>query len=318
MLLSFLQDNRRAALLGVGCALWFFLDAHCFFGIFAFLGGSALFFSYLSQGQISGVVSSAVTTICMAFLLPSVVFSHRLLETVVPTAILGYFMMRNIKKDGKVWWYPESFLLRDCSIIFYMVWIVLAYTLQTEDNVFNIYETAVRTIFPQYVDFFTKGDGAVQIKSILSYCGGIPVFLSMFETVFNLEMAYICKVRLKEKFNAPGFNSRNSFDFLNLDIPSWMALFPLVAFIFASVFPSFSYVLRGLGVVGLFAPATCGFSLIYWVASKRGNRRLITLFIVLTLVFPIYLILAIAMLGIINSFYPLRGFLDKSRIIGKK
>lgn len=305
MISDFIRNDKRAVLLGVGCALWFIVDAYCFLGIFAFCGGSALFFSYLSLGQRGGLISSVSAAVCTAPLLSFEGAAHLLLEVVIPTTVLGYLMMRNIQKDGRIWWYPESFLLRDCVVIFYIVWIIMAYTLQTEANTFRIYENVIKAVFPQYSDFFIKGEGAARMKSIFMYYGGILTFLSMFEVVFNLEMACAWGRKLSTKVDNIDL-IRGSFDFLNLRIPNWLAVFPLVTLLLAKLFPSFSYVLNGLTVGGMFAPAACGFSLIYWIVEKNGRRKWANAVVLLTLIFPIHVIGLIALVGAVDSFLSLR------------
>lgn len=299
--LIFFKQYRIAILLGVGCAVWFALNSYLLFGVLSFIGASAIFFSYLSYNQKGGLVSAVTATICLLPLVSLESVAHFFLNDILPTAILGHLLMRNIVQDQKIWWYPESFLLRDCTFVFSGIWLIMAYTLMPEATMMKLYETLMKILFQSNAEFFTKGAGAEQMRYMFSYSGGALTFCNMLEAAFNLEMAYAWGKKYKT-------NLRTSFDLLNLRIPNWMVLLPWIFLVLAHMIPAHAYLLKGLFIGTLFAPAICGLSIVYFIAEKKQKlRRLPMITIILVLLLPLHMIGLLVLLGMIDSFYQIRN-----------
>lgn len=296
--LYMLREYRGAVLLGVGCALWCIFNVHFAFGLLLFLSGVPIFFSYLSYGQKSGFISAFIATIIPFAFVPIEISIDVFLNIILPSSMVGHLALRNIVKNRKKWWYPESFLLNNFVILFSFVMIIMSFTLRAEESITKIYEEAVKIIFSENANFYISGAGQ-DLRSVIKYYEGIATFYNMLATILNLHIAYA----LGRKFKT---NIRISFDMINITISNWLAVMPLVALTLSKMLPSLAYVFCGLFVVGLFAPALGGFSVIGFIIKKRKMRRAPLFITALVIIFPLHIMTLVALLGIVDSFYPIR------------
>ena len=216
----------------------------------------------------------------------------------MPSSVIGHLALRNIVKNRKKWWYPESFLLNNFVFLFAFVMVIMSFTLRTEESMTKIYEEAVKIIFSENASFYINGAGQ-NLRSVIKYYEGIATFYNMLATILNLQIAYI----LGRKFKT---NIRTSFDVFNITISPWLSILPLVALTLSKILPSLAYVFCGLFVVGLFAPTLSGFSVVGFIAKKRKIRRAPLVITALIIIFPLHIIILISLLGIVDSFYPVR------------
>lgn len=296
--LPLLREHKSAILLGVGCALWCIFNIHFAFGLLLFLSAVPIFFSYLSYGQKSGFISAVIAAILSLTFVPFEISIDVFLNIIMPSSVIGHLALRNIIKNRKKWWYPESFLLNNFVILFSIVMIIMSFTLRTEESMTKVYEEAVKIIFSENANFYIN-EARQNLRSIVKYYEGIATFYNMLAAVFNLQIAYA----LGKKFKT---NIRTSFDIFNITISSWLAIMPLVSLTLSKMLPSLAYVFCGLFVVGLFAPALGGFSVVGFIAKKRKMRHASLIITALIIIFPLHTITLVALLGIIDSFYPIR------------
>ena len=296
--LPLIREYKSAILLGVGSALWCIFNIHFIFGLLLFLSGVPIFFSYLSYGQKSGFISAVFTTILMFAFVPFEISIDVFLNIIMPSSVIGHLALRNIVKNRKKWWYPESFLLNNFVFLFAFVMVIMSFTLRTEESMTKIYEEAVKIIFSENASFYINGAGQ-NLRSVIKYYEGIATFYNMLATILNLQIAYI----LGRKFKT---NIRTSFDVFNITISPWLSILPLVALTLSKILPSLAYVFCGLFVVGLFAPTLSGFSVVGFIAKKRKIRRAPLVITALIIIFPLHIITLISLLGIVDSFYPVR------------
>lgn len=296
--LSLLKEYRNAILLGIGCAFWCIFNVYFAFGFLLFLCGIPIFFSYLSYGQKSGFISAIFATFLLLIFMQIKISADIFLNIIVPSSMIGHMALKNIVKNREKWWYPESFLLNNLVILFSIVLVIMSFTLRTEESMTKIYEEATKIIFSNNSELYMSNVGQ-NFRSIIKYYEGIATFYNMFVTILNLHIAYA----LGKKFKT---NIRKSFDVFNITISPWLAVMSLIALTLSKMFPSMAYVFCGLFVVGLFAPTLSGFSVIGFIAKKRKMRRTPLIITVLIIIFPLHVMMLVALLGIVDSFYLIR------------
>ncbi len=267
-----------------------------------FFAGVPLFASYLSKGTKNGTISSIV---CIGFVLAFCKIETSvdiILNVVLPPSIIGHFFIKCISKNRKTWWYPESFLLRNFIVISLVSLIFMSLTFYTEKHMAKAFDIAIDAIpnknSPE-ICFVIQ-----YLKSFIKYSLGISIFSKMIATISSFQIAYfICK---KKKMNI-----RNEFSILNLSIPNWMAVLPIISLTIAKVAPFFSFVCSGIFVVSLVAPMLAGFSLLHFFAHNKQRRSILTTAYIFLLIFPLPMIISAVAIGIVDSFCKIRQLITK-------
>lgn len=295
---SFLEGDKHALLLGAGCAFWCIFNIHFAFGIFLSLGGVPILFSYLSKGHRVGLISTLFATLIIFLFIPFRASANILLNIILPSSAIGCFALKKIVQNGKIWWYPESFLLNNIVIIFSIVLLIMSYTLHSEENVAKICGDVIKFVFSENTDLYLNV-AMRKLQAIAKYFEGITAFFNMLGTVVNLQIAYALGKKIKS-------NIRPSFDTAHITISKGLAFFPIIAFIASQISSLLSYAFGGLFVVGLFAPTLSGLSIISFIAQKKKIKRVWGIITILFIVFPMYIVIFAAVLGLIDSFYPIR------------
>ncbi|MDR1560859.1 MAG: DUF2232 domain-containing protein [Holosporaceae bacterium] len=260
-----------------------------------------LLFSYLSYGPKCGFISSVVVGIPIFFFFSLNNFLDICLNMIAPAIMLGCFSTKYIVKERKIWWYPETLLLQNFALFSFIILVLCSFTFRSEDMVLKILQEARRPIikFMRDVDEFQTRQIWCAINAFVKYAAGIEVLCNMFSTLSNFYIAYLIGKKTQT-------NIRTEYNFLELRIPSWLAIFPLVALTATYFFPDFSFVFCGLFVVGLFAPIVSGISLVHYIAKTKNSRYILVIFYVGAFIFPILFFPCVVTLAIIDSFHSLR------------
>jgi hypothetical protein len=301
------RSYRTAVLLGVACALC--VAAGCFvMPVLLFFAPFPLLFVYCIDEPRCGLCAALVASLATALFCPLKICIDTLLCLIAPSMMLGSFLNDNIVKNKKTWWYPESFLLRNFVIVYFIAAIVLSFTVFPESYVDEMY----RSVFAN----MEKLEGVTQqqidsIKSATEYLKpyylkfflGFEVIVKMFMVAINLRLAHALGKKIAK-------NIRSTIDLRNIRISHWMAVSPMVFFTLSQIFVGASYLLTALFVVTLFAPLIAGFSVgHYFFASFQHTRFWNFIFILFSVFFP----LVIALLGFVDSFYSLRAKINAMR-----
>ncbi|MDR0632103.1 MAG: DUF2232 domain-containing protein [Holosporaceae bacterium] len=290
------EDFRRAAFLGVSGAFFIFCGMFSSFHSISFLSGVPISVAYLAYGDRSGFISLFIATILL-FLVSSPESSCDLfLNIMAPAALLGHFSIKNIVKNRKTWWYPETFLLRNLVLLFAASTLFLSLTIYSEDVLLKAAQNVKDSLLQ------SSGANAVLLQqyfiSSMRYSVGIGALIKIFIALSNFSLAHCITKKIKK-------NIRPGFDFKKLTFHYFFTIFPLVSLTLANIFTSLSFVGSGLFVVGLFAPMAGGLSVVHRFFEKNRSR-LITFYLALLLI-TLPLIVGVIILGIVDSFFPLHG-----------
>ncbi|GHU14162.1 hypothetical protein FACS189449_10470 [Alphaproteobacteria bacterium] len=294
---SGIYENHRELLIAAACGLCSaFLFVLGFFG--GFFASVVLCFAFLSYGKLVGIVSSTIT-FAVIVLLNSGIALEALCVDIIPTAVVGYSLLRNIKTNGKIWWYPESFVLRDLVLVSLLLLVLMSITTYSEVSVRNRVDDVVRLIIAANASIDPQGL-AVLLKLGTKYFLGLTVFANVTDVISSFLIAHsICKYRKK--------NIRPSFDTYNISISPLLAVFPLVALTVSFACEGLSYLFNGLAIASLVAPLMSGLSIVHFFANggKYSQIILVMFYLMLLLMCPLVL-LSVVLLGAIDSFYAIR------------
>lgn len=297
------NDFRSAVLCGLLSAFLIFscgfLQYGLLFGSLSVFSGLPLFFSFLSYGKNDGIVSCAVVFVIVACVCGHEIVLTEALNDIIPAAVLGVCATKKIVKKNKTWWYPESFLLLYLILLSSISTVVMSYTMFSEEKMAVLCSAVIDKLF---VGAGLKTEAALvteQIKPIMKYFAGFSIFIQMLAIISNLQIAQIISRKFKH-------NIRPRFDYCNITIPCLLAISPIILLTIAEIFPSISYLGHGLSVVLLFAPMASGLSLIHFYADHTKRNGLLASFYILLLFFALPMLLIAAILGVIDSFRPLR------------
>jgi hypothetical protein len=216
---------------------------------------------------------------------------------IAPAVIIGHLSIKNITKGKKIWWYPESFLLKHFITISVVSLVIMSATFWTETKVLNMYQEVMKVVSKSISVDAMIGQ---YFKGFMKYYLGIDLFSKMLLTIFNMQMAYSIGKRF-------GTNIRPEFNISELSISIWLAVLPIFSLTLASVINSLSFIFGGISVVTSFAPMLVGFSVISLFAKEKQKKYILTLTYVMLFIFPLPIIIICILLGIIDSFYPLRS-----------
>ena len=138
------------------------------------------------------------------------------------------------------------------------------------------------------------------------YFLGFVFFFQMLATLFNFQLSHFLSLKLKK-------NIRPKFDFLNLSSPYYISVIPIVSLTIANLVPGLHFTFSSLAVAGLFMPTVCGFSIVHFYAKERKQKNILVIAYLMLLIFPLLIILFMAAIGVIDSFFPVRRELQKKR-----
>ena len=257
--------------------------------------------AYLSFGEVIGFGATALASAVIALLVPIEVSCEIILNIFAPAALLGHFSIKSITKGHKVWWYPESFLLRNFMLLSLFSVILLSVTFCTEQAMTEASQAAMNVLLNNSKD--GNNVNAIAIKNYLSafvkYSVGISVVMKMMMCILNFQFGHLISKRIKK-------NIRPEFNFSDIRISNWMILLPLVSLSLSYIFPQSSFVLCGIFVVSLFAPTVSGLSLIHCFYERKHKRRILMAYYLALFMMPIPMLAGTALLGIIDGLYPIR------------
>ncbi|MDR0580655.1 MAG: hypothetical protein LBG04_00870, partial [Holosporaceae bacterium] len=117
---------------GVGI-LFVLLAAFSSIRFLLLFSGFSVMTSYLAYGSISGRITALILTIALFFTAPFEVSCDALLNIIVPAAMLGHFSIKNVTLRRKIWWYPESLLLRRVLLLYLAGVVFLSLVFYSED-----------------------------------------------------------------------------------------------------------------------------------------------------------------------------------------
>ncbi|MDR2158207.1 MAG: hypothetical protein LBO02_02730 [Holosporaceae bacterium] len=291
------NDLKCGASLG-GCSILLILVSLFLpFKFTLFFSGLPIFISFLAYGSNCGVAATSLASVIL-FLTASLEASCDIfLNFIAPAALFGGLSIKNIVKGQKTWWYPESFLLQNFVLLSFFSVVFLSLFFYSEDVLLKASQEAVKVIFkPNDPNALLARQ---YLASSIKYSLGISVLTKMFIGVLNFNLARLILTKMRK-------NIRPSFSFKDLRTHSFIAIFPLVSLTLANLFPPLSFLFSGLFIVGLFAPMCVGFQVIRRFSDGySGNRVMIAFFIVL-LMLALPTITLLIILGIVDSFYPLK------------
>jgi hypothetical protein len=278
---------------GLGGALPCLINIDIFLLLFPLLPNVLLFLSFLCYGKKSGIISSITLAVVVAVLGKNEALRNVLYFSLLPSFVVGYSVMRSVRANGKTWWYPEFYVFRNLLLVALISVLLLSLTVYSEDFLRKQAEEIAKIVFPDQLIV------ARQFSALYAKCFvGMSVLSNMLGSIFDFLIADGISHRLK-------INIRPKIDLLSLSVPPQIAVFPLAAFIAASI-SSISHVCYGLAIAGLTAPLAAGFSIVHFYADYQNNRMILYAFYgLLFLLFPL-MILLVASLGIADSFYAIR------------
>lgn len=296
-----LQNTKTGVACGVASGLFSFLCMNFLLG-FPILTSVPIYIAFILFGNTSGVISTVLSSGIILGMIPFRVAGDILINSILPSAIIGYYFTKSMKIKNKIWWYPESLIIRNFVLYSFAAVAILSY------SVFS--ESYMQQVVQQTLDVFVRTDNFLQqaalekkFLDIIPFTVGFEVMIKMLVTVFNLRIALWTLRNTSIK--------RKQFIMKNLNVPSWMALAPLVALTLSYLLPSLSFVLKGLSVIGFFGVGLVGNSIVHDIAeAKQLKGVLIAYWISLLILFTPTLLLII-LLGTIDSLYPLRKKLSE-------
>ncbi|MDR1362410.1 MAG: hypothetical protein LBJ16_04335 [Holosporaceae bacterium] len=292
------QEVVVALGLGLVSALPYVMPIGILTLLLKFLPNILLFLSFLCYGKRCGALSSLTVMLAVVLVGSNGTLINILCFSLLPSATMGFFLMRKIVVKGKTWWYPEGFVFRHLLQLAVFLVLLLSMTIYPEEFVRKQAEEIVKVLFhgnlpaeKQFFEFYSK-------------CFvGLAVLSNLLGVAFDLLIADNVGRRLK-------MNLRPKIDLLHLSITPQVAVFPLVAMATALLLPSISQICCGLAIVGLMGPLLAGFSIIHFLADRQNNRNILyTFYGLLLLLFPAMILLAI-FVGIADSFYAIRPASD--------
>ena len=228
-----------------------------------------------------------------------------MLNIIAPAIVVGYSANRSITKKRKKWWYPESFLLRNFTVLSICSVIFLSLTFYNKDVILKAYDEAFNILKNMDGLKGMQQDLSVLLPPFVKFSVGIGIFIKMLASVINFRIAQILSQKNRK-------NLRPNFNFLNLYIPNWLALLPLLSLSIVLTFENIAYVFGGIFIVSSFAPLICGFSLIHDYARKLKQNWVLILLYAFLFFMPFFILTSMVFLGIIDSFYDFRTKFSKS------
>ncbi|MDR2682005.1 MAG: DUF2232 domain-containing protein [Holosporaceae bacterium] len=252
-----------------------------------------LLFAFFSYGEKIGTIASIIAATFIVFFYHEATASA-ILFFVVPAMVVGYGSLRNIREGKKIWWYPESFVLRDMIWTFVLSLILLSLTSYPE-QLLDSFVHNMHLVIPNVNASDMQLLMALMTKSFF----GIFVFSHMIGFVFYFLIADFVSRYLKK-------NIRPNFDMCNIAISPLLGVFPLVALVMASLWGGSSQIFYGLVAASLIAPLISGISLVHFFISNRNNSKIfLIIFYLMFFLMPVLIIFTI-LLGIIDAFHELR------------
>lgn len=265
-----------------------------------------IFYSYFTLGSRSGLITTAVLLVPMLIFMPFSAFCDIFLNTIAPAVLVGHFSIQNISQNRKKWWYPESFLLRDVTLLAIFSVIFLSVTFFRESVILDSYTNALKVVSGIEGMENVQVNLSLVLKSIVKFSVGIGIFTKMMLNVMNFKIADA----LAKRFHK---NLRPDFDFSAVRVPTLLALLPLLSLALCLGIDAISFIFGGIFIVSSFAPIICGFSLLHAAANRLQKNWILVLLYLALLCMPIFMLLSIMLLGIIDSFYEIRLIILKNR-----
>ncbi|MDR3179488.1 MAG: hypothetical protein LBT70_01155 [Holosporaceae bacterium] len=279
---NFLKDPQEllAAVIGGLVATFFFTPM-------------VLLFLFLSYGKEVGIMASVLTLAVSVFVLDGLLLAQLVLFSIVPAVVVGFSYVRYIPKEEKIWWYPESFVLRDMVGTFFVSLLLLSIMPHFEQIQAHTVE-AIRLLTP--------ASNAQPLMTIFNKAlFGIFAFANMVNVVFSFFLAKFLSKCLKKGI-------RPDYDGCNVSISPLLGVFPLVSFAIIALFADAAQIFYGLAAISLMAPLLAGISLMHFFMNNRKNTKiLLIIFYLLFFLMPIFTIF-VMLLGIIDAFYAIRPF----------
>ena len=299
---NYLATEKLSLILGVTAVFVAFFGIYTPLKIAIFFVSCPLFYSYMTLGNRSGNISSAFFSLILFFAVPFKTFFDVFLNIIAPAVLIGYSSNRYIIQNRKKWWYPESFLLRDLILLSLFSVIFLSLTFYRHDIILKPYAEALKNF--QGLDL----NKPMYLSPFIKYAVGIGIAVKIFGSIASFRIAQIISVKRKK-------NLRPKFNFLDLSIPNWLAVLPLLSLALVITLDniltfddnlSLLHVLGGVFVISSLAPMICGFSLMHKL-SEESKREWVLIFLYFLLVFATpFVILSMFFLGIVDSFYDFR------------
>lgn len=299
---SFYSIDRGAvqlgAFFGVLCSVMALSGFYFLFPVFLFFASVPVLLAYLARGAAVGHVAFVVSTLTLALLSPTLrVFCDFLLNALAPAALMGYFSIQSKTEGRKIWWYPESLLLRNFMIFSLISLLIQSFTICSESS--------MRSIVTEFVAAMSKHVGTVGVDEstvdiIVNYSVGVGVVVKMFITMLNFQFAHVLSYRLKS-------NIRKDFHLLHVRLRNWMVLLPLGSLCASYVIPQLSFWLSGIFVVGMFASVIGGVSMLHSYYEHHHRKRILVAYYLTLFMMPVPVLCVTAAIGVIDCLYPMRA-----------
>ncbi|MDR0678291.1 MAG: hypothetical protein LBF44_02005, partial [Holosporaceae bacterium] len=111
--LSNTNHIKVAALLGLISAFLIFISMFIPIHLPLFFSGLPILIAYMAYDKHCGTITFLFISLVLFLAFPMEFFLDVFLDIIAPAALLGYLSIKNIEQNNKIWWYPESLLLRN-------------------------------------------------------------------------------------------------------------------------------------------------------------------------------------------------------------
>lgn len=258
-----------------------------------------LLFAYLAHGKIVGAGASLCSAIIVLALIPIEASLDVMLNILAPAALLGHLSILSITKSRKTWWYPESLMLKHFTTLSLFSVVVLSLTVCSEQTMLAASQKAFELLISSNSNVFNNIAVKKYIEASVKYSVGINVLTKMCFVVFNLQLAFFLSRKMKK-------NIRPSYNLLNVRIPNWMVVLPLISLSLSFIFPKFAFILCGVSIVSSFAPMFCGLSFVHCLYAKKHQRRVLIAYYLALFMMPVPIIIGTVLLGIADTLCQIR------------
>ena len=139
---------KLAALFCCCCVVTVFFSFTVQLPALLFLVGIPLFCSYLSVDTRYTNIAALVNAFLIMILFIPEISIDIVCNIILPTVLIGNLFVKNIKKNNKIWWFPESILLKYLAILmlfislflvcFYFYFGILRYCLHRFHSLFTL------------------------------------------------------------------------------------------------------------------------------------------------------------------------------------
>lgn len=300
--------KREAIVAGLLCSL--LVSLRIFFPL-QFCCAASLFVAFVSYGNAYGLQACAVAVVCLLIESALGIFPSQqalwnatllpIVDLIVPVGVVGYCFLQKKVVGRKTWWYPESFLLRNFTILCALVAMIYSVTQFSPDQMIPIVEEAAKTIQNMLgannninIDMIKRG-----MMPWAKVFSGIYVLSNAMGLLINFAIALKIAEKLQRK--------QRNFDLTTLQLHPFLGAAPLVLLTAAILLPSVGHILGSAAIAMTIGPLITGLVSIHRRISQQHAQKTLMIYgsiLLLALFFPtllsILFLLAI-IVGISNS-----------------